>query len=715
MDRKRGASKAKWLILLIVLLAAAGAAAWSITPGLVQPELGEGDVVLRMEDDGVILLTWPEASPISRVCVRSGEEKDFRVLRELTENSLTLNGSLLDQPLHIEIQGAAYGKNLLGIEREIFSSGSISVTVQPYSTPAPILTGARGDEPGDLQLRWDGTGTYELDILEDGRCRPLREINGGTASLRFAEDGDLPLPDYDNPTQLALRSVCKGDGYVLYGPCGETIAAKREMLLGSDLALELRKLEDRLYALRWNETRGDHYEVQEWSAAKERWETLARVNRDSKLYYETGLLRSGSDHRYRVVPMGSDDPVEPAEIALRAEISTQYATVWPVIGTDLFKDAGLTESLGNVPAGTALCVLEERDSAFRVRYMEQYGWVDSRFCMINLPEYAGDVCAYDITNSYQSIFMVHDNPIRHITGEIIKGFEGVRTAEDGFLVPYLYPCAKKLLVAAQAAERDGYRLRIYEAFRPNEATRFLYDATKVQMNDPVPTVDKETGEYIFYELPPGPEPTPDPEEDQPLDPEDGAEPTLPPEEEIGEPEILVEPQPEDTVAAAPEDDPNAAQFIGPSFWQVMTDNGRWQLGSFLAASVSAHNRGIALDLTIEYLDGRPLEMQSAIHDLSWYSAASRNNENAKLLESYMTMPGVEMRGLTSEWWHFQDNDTRESIQLSSYLYKGVTAEGWTRDDVGWRYRDSLGNYFRDTTQTVDGKQYTFDALGYTAE
>jgi len=143
----------------------------------------------------------------------------------------------------------------------------------------------------------------------------------------------------------------------------------------------------------------------------------------------------------------------------------------------------------------------------------------------------------------------------------------------------------------------------------------------------------------------------------------------------------------------------------------MTNNGRFNLGSFLARVTSAHNRGIALDLTLETVDfPAELEMQSAIHDLSWYSAAYLNNDNAKLLEKYMTATG--MRGLSSEWWHFQDDETREAIGLSSYLFKGVNMGGWTKDDQGWRYRDEDGSVLRDTTFKADGNFYTADQDGY---
>lgn len=105
-------------------------------------------------------------------------------------------------------------------------------------------------------------------------------------------------------------------------------------------------------------------------------------------------------------------------------------------------------------------------------------------------------------------------------------------------------------------------------------------------------------------------------------------------------------------------------------------------------------------------------MQSAIHDLSWYAATDRNNLNAKLLAGYMTAVG--MNGLSSEWWHFQDDDTRRAIGLNSSLYTGVSPEGWTQDDAGWRYRGEDGSFLRNTTAAIDGRPYTFDAGGYAA-
>ena len=85
-------------------------------------------------------------------------------------------------------------------------------------------------------------------------------------------------------------------------------------------------------------------------------------------------------------------------------------------------------------------------------------------------------------------------------------------------------------------------------------------------------------------------------------------------------------------------------------------------------------------------------------------------ENAKILEKYMTDAGFA--GLSSEWWHFQDNETRESINLTTYLEGGVSVEGWKCNDRGWRYRLANGEYLKDTTQKIDSTEYSFDEKGY---
>ena len=103
-------------------------------------------------------------------------------------------------------------------------------------------------------------------------------------------------------------------------------------------------------------------------------------------------------------------------------------------------------------------------------------------------------------------------------------------------------------------------------------------------------------------------------------------------------------------------------------------------------------------------------MQTEMHDLSIYSIIARNNSEAIILDGIMK--GAGFGGLTSEWWHFQDNETRQALSLNIYLWSGVSCAGWVADDTGWRYRNADGSLLSGTTREIDGASYTFDEQGY---
>ena len=788
----------KWILAgAAALVLAVLATAYFYIPGGVRPGFEEGDIRVCLNADGTVELSWPEArldgpgSPEAEaegasretavyysLDVKSGD-RHIQTLQSYPNDTLYPDASLgnLALPMTVRIQAVAEGKNLLGLSREL-TSRTLTAEVDSAELGAPKAAGTPG--PGSLSLSWEQAGQvpelYEIFTLEENGYRQAASSTEKHAELTVRKQGgDLLLPRYGQLLEVHVRAGIRGAGYILCGPASNTIRVERQDLLGDDLNLIFRETETRVYTLEWDETRGEFYELQEWSP--EGWTLLDTLEPAESFTYELGRLGSGSHHRFQVVAKDRNGTVRSSEEAeFFASVDPLYATVWPVTDQPFYEKANKeSSSLGKIPGGTALCVLEESGDWFQVRYKDQYGWVDSRFCMINLPEYAGDHCAYDITNSYRSVFKVHESPIALITDQVVQGFEHIQEEDGQFLVPYLYPCSRKLLSAAQAAEKDGYRLKIYEAFRPNEATRFLYDTTAAQLEwaalvydeeagetedgrpnavDPVTgwvvdlsdglLTDPETGEKISREdlaqcqeeedLSGEPVlPDPDGQFMTPAQLPDPSQPffTLPEEGEGGslDPEKTPEPQPEPQPVPQPEEPPAEPQEGGlpedgtegeeeepkpETYFQIMTNNGRFSLGSFLARVASAHNRGIALDLTLEKIDsGEELEMQSAIHDLSWYSASYLNNDNARLLEKYMT--GTGMRGLSSEWWHFQDDETREAIGLTSYLFKGVDLGGWTKDDRGWRYRDADGSIFKSTAVTVDGKRYTADQDGYVQE
>lgn len=101
----------------------------------------------------------------------------------------------------------------------------------------------------------------------------------------------------------------------------------------------------------------------------------------------------------------------------------------------------------------------------------------------------------------------------------------------------------------------------------------------------------------------------------------------------------------------------------PRFVDYMTEvvNGTaYKQSNFLAKSVSNHNYGVAIDITlVNCHTGEEMQMQSAMHELSTWSVLDRNNPVADALQELMTDYGFE--GLKSEWWHFQIKDCRMAI------------------------------------------------------
>ena len=524
--------------------------------------------------------------------------------------------------------------------KEYFREGeSVTVTVPLVSPEAPEAEWIPDEDAGTLSVEAEPLvgRSYELRIIDAGGERPLDStLADGELGVSFGEDGDLPMPEYETPYRFCLRAVVNGQQYEITGPAGEEYTLKREALLPDTSSLTSEELGENRYALSWTEAKGDWYEIQ-YSDGGE-WETLATVECTEELRYETEALRSVWDYSFRV--MGADEGAEEGEyvsesdvIDVTTELSPLYCTIWPLMELPLYESSDAeSETLASVPAASTLCVLAEEDGFFLVRYGETYGYLSSSYCMINLPEYMGKLISYDITNSYASKYAVHGYEIPEVTGEVVKGYEHVCLAEGVYLAPYLYPCCEKLYTAANAALEQGYRLKIYDSYRPNQATVDIYNKAELMTNQPVPELD------IYGEVP----------EELP---------------ELAEGQTLT--------------------------YRMLWEDGTYGLPNFLAKGGSMHNMGIALDLTLERVDsGEELEMQSDMHDLSIYSVINRDNDEALILDNIMKAAGFG--GLTSEWWHFQDNETRKNLSLNTYMWAGVSIEGWHASDGEWYYLDSLG-------------------------
>lgn len=638
-----------WTVLAVsLLLGCLAFLLYILIPGGLRPGLGRGDMTVCLEENR-LALTWPQPihADASRLYRYDLEKGEYVLYGEFEGNSTVMEGVRQNEEILLKLQAVRYTVNGMGQPCER-TSRKKSIAVRPVLLERPNVQEELDLQEMALTVNWDsGTGNlYEVFCLDENNdWKSVRAT--GKDSIRLNLGGEIAMPKQEQPVSLAVRTMRRGKGCVYYSVLSEVLVVEWDDLAGTELALQSEEIGDRLYRLTWEETGGDTYEVQQWSAKEQEWEVKKVLDWTQERVYDTERLPSGAQVRFRVVAYrkadreGPEDfTAEPETLSFYTGISPLYCTVWPIVDLELLDSAGSGSFLAKIPAGEALCVLGEEEGSFQVRYRGMDGYVDSRYCMINLPEYLGDMCEYEIANSYSSIFRVHGYDIPGITGTVVKGYQNIRLGNDDFIVPYLYPCSQLLLQAAKDVAQDGYRLRIYDAFRPNEATRFLYNKMSTLLDQTVPG-------------------------------EGGALPT---------------------------------------FGQVMMNN-RYHLSSFLAATVSSHNRGIALDLTLVEADsGEEVAMQSQMHDLSWYSCLSENNEKADLLALYMKRLGFN--GLESEWWHFQDDATRQAIGLNTYLTQGVAITGWKKDDTGWRYRLADGSYHQNTTVTIDGETCTFDGNGY---
>lgn len=740
-NSRRGRRKLARIVLAVsaVLIVLTAAVTLHLSTGMRLPKGTE--LALIQQKDETMLLLWPEARGANAYDVRVTSENGtvFEGRVRATQCAMPLEE---EGKLHIQVQPV----------RENARLGNMTVREGNtfYATCElqwPQLTSFRTESEEDgnsISFIWSGQNgnNYVLfRIDEDGNYEQIAQDGRSKQTLLFGEDGDYRLPEYGEIYTFVGSCGFKGSGVVLCSTVSEPVLLERSDFAGEVITLEYTENGDNVYTFTWNEAKGDYYELQYRSDYVTEWTAVQQIAMDAG---NTCTVRLNAGTNYRLQMVGIDRDAKEAgeyaarspEIQLTTDRSVTYATIWPQKNLTIYSDVNKKNAVGTAKAATAYCVLGETEDMFLIHTEDGYGYVDSTFCMINLPDYLGELCFYDITNSYSAVFTVHDYEIPEVTGTVIPGFEDVRVEESGpdeFLVPLLYPTAKKLYVAAQDTLEDGLRLKIYEAYRPREASTYMYRTTEKHLYDPLPTLPVETivqrikeaaGVKTDAETEPeeagaGPSASSSAE----LDMEnvlEGAEPAPAQAEAPEQPadtqeqEAAASPTPIPAVSAAPQptSTPQASVSAAPegaTYYSMMT-GGQYRLGSFLARSGSTHNLGIAVDITLIDSKGDELHMQTKIHDLSFYATTDKNNESANRLRSYMT--GAGFNTLITEWWHFQDDTTRYGKGVKTYLEQGVSPEGWTKDDHGWRYRRADGSYIVGESAVLNGESYVFDFAGY---
>lgn len=274
------------------------------------------------------------------------------------------------------------------------------------------------------------------------------------------------------------------------------------------------------------------------------------------------------------------------------------ATAWTNQSVNIRKAANQNSSLlGTIPTGGKVKILSSDNSStkyIKIKYNNITGYVYLDFLLINLPDVIPDML-YEITSASSSTAKAANTAIPGITGKNLYGFTkkyNSKIGKETYYAPLLYPTAKKLQSAYNKAKKDGYNLKVYDAYRPHDVTvssnsnfRKLYNSNSKVKN--AIDYDKE------------------------------------------------------------------GNYWGPSW--------------FLASSVSAHNKGVALDIAITNSKNQELKAQTAYDTLDTTSIVKYNNSVANKLRSIMLSQGFSP--LESEWWHFQDNDYYSNSKVVTFHLK----------------------------------------------
>ena len=654
-------------ILILILLAGTGLMLFGIILPMysARQEIALSGPLTMEQSVGGWLLSWPDHEKADRYqvelrMVADGQEQV--IYREFTDgaNSIALPELPEDTVLTLQVRPAARFRTIFG-EDYHYSETVLEARARFENLPAPEQTVVINGDDKTVTMELPENARWQFELTDgSGRILARQCPEEAVTVLQFGDNADIALPEAGESYALRTRAYREEPNLVILGMESETVAITEE-------SMQFRKLNPRLVSaskntvqLTWGETRGHHYEVQILDPDSGNWNTAAVVNQGETRNF-LDLLEPGQTRQYRVVALDEqgEDLIVSEEITAEGRDRVQYATVWPVKDLPVYSAAAMGKIIDTAKVGTAFCVLEEENGMFAVRINDQIGYISSNYCMINLPEYIGGLCSYDITNSYYSIYAIHEFAIENVTGVITRGYENIRQDDGSYLVPLLYPAAKRLVNAAKSAWEQGYRLKIYDSFRPHTATLEIYDLTSMIMGDPVQSTTYKGVPREEMELP----------------------------------------------------NPRPGWDYLSLGWLMTGTN--YEQNSFLARGGSMHNLGVALDLTLENREtGEELPMQTSMHDLSQFSVLRENNEEADLLGSIMHKAGFA--GLISEWWHFQDDHARSALNLP-YVASGVSAQCWVKDDTGWKYRDAKGSFHTGKTMEIADKAYTFDDNGYVIE
>lgn len=274
------------------------------------------------------------------------------------------------------------------------------------------------------------------------------------------------------------------------------------------------------------------------------------------------------------------------------------ATAWVAVPGDATETVKINNKM--YKNGTRLKMLYLDDTGVYVEVISDgnIGHINFTNIFVNLKDLEPDIIG-NITNTSKSIYTSSGYSISYLTGQRLYNW---RNSE---WVAMRYSTAKQVAQAQRNAHKNGYNLKIYDAYRPYYASVNACDRLQHLYNTNT-TVQKGINQLNY------------------------------------------------TING----------IRGTSFWGTS-----W----FIAQGISAHNLGLAVDVTLVPINStEEVKMPSAMHELSTLACKRTSKTGAKIdsfstnkyavaLNGFFTsassnISNPNMTDLASEWWHYQSVD-----------------------------------------------------------
>ena len=279
-------------------------------------------------------------------------------------------------------------------------------------------------------------------------------------------------------------------------------------------------------------------------------------------------------------------------------------TGYMAVKENLYKTASSKKKISTLKAGTPFVIIKEVGSYWYIDTGSSKGYIKHQVAMINLRDYSPSII-YNITNASSSIYVSSEKNISNVTGKKLYSSGKVynnRLQKEEYIVPVMYSFAKKILKAQTNARKDGYTLKIYDAYRPHSVTKKIYNGLS-KLYDSDSTVRKNINR-----------------------------------------------------SATNNSSWGKSWFLAKN---VSTHN----TGSAIDVTLASLNTNQELNMptAMHELSTKAIKYKSS--SSSTYSKEMKEHPDAIYLDKLMKSSG--MQTLASEWWHFQDNSSHNRIKSKS--------------------------------------------------